>query len=50
MRYKPEHAVVSARRGRAADARRFMAEAEARAKQIGEVLANFASAPDRRYL
>jgi len=44
MRYNAEHAVVSARRGRAADARRFMAEAEARAKQIGEVLATFASA------
>ena len=44
MRYNAEHAVVSARRGRAADARRFMAEAEAQAKQIGGVLANFASA------
>ena len=44
MRYNADRAVVSARRGRAADARRFMAEAEAKAKEIGEVLATFASA------
>ena len=44
MRYNAERAVVSARRGRAADARRFMAEAEAQAKQIGELLAALASA------
>ena len=44
MRYNGQRAVVSARRGRAADARRFMAEAEARAKKIGEVVAAFASA------
>jgi len=44
MRYNAARAVVSARRGRAADARRFMAEAEAEAKQIDEVLAALASA------
>ena len=44
MHYNADRAVVAARRGRAADARRFMAEAEAQAKQTGEVLAAFASA------
>lgn len=39
MRYNAERAVVSARRGSAADARRFMAEAEAEARKIDEVLA-----------
>jgi tetratricopeptide (TPR) repeat protein len=44
MRYNADRAVVAARRGRAADARRFMAEAEAEAKKIDEVVAAFASA------
>ena len=44
MRYNAQRAVVSARRGQAADARRFIGEAEAQAKQIDEALATFASA------
>ena len=44
MRYNAARAVVSARRGRAADARRFMAEAEAEARQIDEVVGALASA------
>jgi tetratricopeptide (TPR) repeat protein len=44
MRYNAERAVVSARRGRAADARRFMAEAEAQAKKVDEVVAAFVAA------
>jgi tetratricopeptide (TPR) repeat protein len=44
MRYNADRAVVSARRGRAGDARRFMTEAEVPAKQLGEALANYASA------
>jgi len=44
MRYNADRAVVSARRGRAADSRRFMAEAEAEARRIDEVVAAFASA------
>lgn len=44
MRYNAERAVVSARRGRAADAQRFMAEAETEAGKIDQVLAAIASA------
>ena len=44
MHYNADRGVVSARRGRAADARRFMAEAEAEARRIDEVLAAIASA------
>lgn len=44
MRYNADHAVVSARRGRAADAGRFMAEAQAEASRIDEMLAAIASA------
>ena len=39
-----QRAVVAARGGRAADARRFIVEAEAQAKQIDEALSTFASA------
>jgi tetratricopeptide (TPR) repeat protein len=38
MRYNAQRAIVSARRGRAADARRLMAEAEAQAKKIDDVV------------
>ena len=44
MRYNADRAVVSARRGRAADAGRFMAEAQAEARRIDEMLAAIASA------
>jgi tetratricopeptide (TPR) repeat protein len=44
MRYNAQRAVVSARRGRDADARRFMAEAEVQAKKTAEFIATLASA------
>jgi tetratricopeptide (TPR) repeat protein len=44
MRYNAERADVSARRGRAADARRFMGEAEIEARKIDQLLAALAAA------
>jgi tetratricopeptide (TPR) repeat protein len=41
MRYNAQRAVVAARRGQAADARRLLAEADAQAKELGDVLARF---------
>lgn len=46
MRYNADRAVVAARCGHEADARRFMAEAEAQAKAVGEVVAAFAAAAE----
>jgi hypothetical protein len=44
MRYNADRAVVAARCGHAADAQRFMAEAEAEAKTISDVVAAFVAA------
>lgn len=44
MRYTAERAAMSARAGRAADARRWMAEAEAQARNMQDVLTAFTAA------
>jgi tetratricopeptide (TPR) repeat protein len=44
MRYNAQRAKVCARRGQAAEARRFLAAAEAEAKELGDALTTFSSA------